>query len=350
MIRARWLITELLRGWLLAAMLLVALISLLVLLEELEDLGDGRYGIVEVLWVVAAGIPSRLVAMMPFVALLGTLFAYADLARRSEIVALAAAGSSRLYLAGLAAVTALGVSAIAMPIDEWFAAPLYREALIERLALTGKSADVLGAAGFWSHSDHRFVNLGTVSSGGDVRGVRVFQFDAAHRLQRIVWAEQLLPGAGGFELTGVRERRYGVTVRQHDRPRMPAKGIEEKVLLDAALPPAALSLRELARHIGAIKRLGHAGQREAGVFWQRALKPFATLALALLAVPFVFGSLRGGGFALRLAAGVALGLGYYIASQIIFNAGLLTGWPPVAVAIAPIALVTAVVLPVLARR
>ncbi len=347
----RYLMAELLRAWLLVGLVLVGLISLLVLLEELEDVGDGSYRLLDALWVVAAGTPSRLVGMLPFIALLGTLYAYADLARRSETVALAAAGVTRLRMALVAACTALMVSLVALPVDEYFAAPLYRQALLERLQLTGGGENLFDAGGFWSRQGDVFANIGAFSADGDASAVRVFTFGSGNVLQEVLWAAALVPIGQGFELANVQRRRYDAGgVHDSFHARLPGSGVPREVLVNAALPLSALRLSELAAQIRALQGLGQRADRHAGILWRRLLTPASAVTLALLAVPFTFGLIRGGGFALRLGIGAGVGLTWYIAEQIMFNAGLLAGLPPMAVALAPTALASAVALVLLARR
>ena len=183
------------RGYLLVAAILLVLIGLISLMEELQKVGDGAYHSSDAMFVVLAGLPSRMITLLPFVALLGTLFALGEMARRSELVAMAAAGVSRQRIALWVAVPAIVWSILAMAFDGGLAAPWYRQAMLTRSLRISQNANVLSGSGFWARGDTRFVNIGQLEAGTVPRDIRIYEFDAAHHLVSVKQAGlgQVLP-------------------------------------------------------------------------------------------------------------------------------------------------------------
>ncbi len=76
----RYLAGSLLRGYLPVLSILLAVFSLLAFVEELDQVGKGRYTLMGAGEVLLLTIPSRLVLLAPFIALLGSIMALGGLA------------------------------------------------------------------------------------------------------------------------------------------------------------------------------------------------------------------------------------------------------------------------------
>ena len=70
-------------------------------------------------------------------------------------------------------------------------------------------------------------------------------------------------------------------------------------------------------------------------YWSRWARSVSVPFMALLAVPFVFGSLRSVGAGARLIVGLCIGLGFYVTDQVLTNSGTVYGFDPLLVAWAP---------------
>ena len=86
---------ELAKAYGLVLLVLLALFSIFTFAEQLEDVGDGAYELGNAIQYVLLTIPDRVLALAPFVMLLGGLFALGALARNRELIAIQAAGVSR---------------------------------------------------------------------------------------------------------------------------------------------------------------------------------------------------------------------------------------------------------------
>ena len=89
-----------LRSILLVAFGLTALFSLLEFVDQLHDVGQGNYHVLDALAFVLLTAPLRLLRLIPVAMLLGTLFALGNLASDSELIAMQSVGMSRRQIAG----------------------------------------------------------------------------------------------------------------------------------------------------------------------------------------------------------------------------------------------------------
>ncbi|MGI9222659.1 MAG: LptF/LptG family permease, partial [Woeseiaceae bacterium] len=66
--------------------------------------------------------------------------------------------------------------------------------------------------------------------------------------------------------------------------------------------------------------------------WYRIARTSTVTIMPLLALAFVFGSLRTGGAGARLMIGIAIGLAYYLASEMLANSGQVFNFNPAVIA------------------
>ena len=99
--------------------------------------------------------------------------------------------------------------------------------------------------------------------------------------------------------------------------------------------PQSLSGRGLMSYIGYLKRNNLDADRYETELWYRISRTVTVVIMPLLALAFVFGSLRTGGAGARLMIGVVIGLAYYLASEMLANSGQVFNFNPAVIAWLP---------------
>ena len=105
--------------------------------------------------------------------------------------------------------------------------------------------------------------------------------------------------------------------------------------------PISLSVRELIGYVDYLKKNELFSSRYEIELWSRIATILTIMLMPVLALAFVFGSLREVGTGARLVLGLVIGLVYFLISELIFNYGqvyninpILTAWiPPLLLAI-----------------
>ena len=148
----------------------------------------------------------------------------------------------------------------------------------------------------------------------ELRGVRLFQFDADGRLKSIANASVAEHRPGGWILRDVERTTFGA--KSVSRVKVPEErwesALDETALAASVTKPRNMGSGELAQSIEYRKRNDLQAAEFEDVYWGRWFYPINVLALCLAAVPFAFGSLRSGGLGKRLFIGIVFALGFWL--------------------------------------
>ena len=300
---------------------LLGLFAFVGLLDQLSDLGRGRYDFGDALMHVALEMPRNLYALFPIAALLGVMLGLSLLANDWELTALRASGVSVWQIAigvtkigALLAGGALLVGEFVAPNSELRAQSLRVEAM--RATLGGQIA-----ANLWLRDQNAYINLGEVRADLTARNIRLFEFDDDKNLRTLLHAQRGRFDADHWRLSDVRQTRFeegdddnGATVAQFDSLNWQS-AVTPKLLSVFLLDADQLSLRQLSRYLNHLKQNRQQTAKYELAFWQKLLAPLSVVLMMLLAIPFVFANVRAGALARSLFVGVMLGLGFSVGAQ-----------------------------------
>ncbi|HSG91914.1 MAG TPA: LPS export ABC transporter permease LptG [Pseudomonadales bacterium] len=367
---------QVLRTSLLVAAVFISLDWLLAFIDQIDDRGP-RWGGAQILWNIALTTPRRLWELMPYVALLGALAGLSVLATQGELVVMRAAGRRLERITAAALLPALALVAAGVVLGEGLGPATEARAQLER-ALARSDGGAIVRGGSW-HLDRgaaegaagradgegiseRVTHARRLDPDGGLADVTQYGFDAAGALLSIRRARRARPegeavdGAWQWRLVDVRETRLtpaGVVHRRVDELPWRSTADGERFRLDALVPPDRLPFPDLLARLrqapesGAVAAADRARWRLA--LWRRLLQPVAAIALVLVGAAFVFGPLRERSAGTRLVAGIAVGVLFRYAQDLLGPASLVFGFPPVIAVLLPI-LVAAATGVVLLRR
>ena len=162
---------------------LIALFAFFDLIHELGDVGRGDYTIGAALLFVTLHLPSRLYELFPVAALIGTLFAIAQLVANSEYTVMRASGMSLARVAWSVLRVGLPLAAATFLAGEYVAPPAERLAQTVRNAGDSRVVAQQFSSGFWFKQDLTFVNIRTVLADMTLSGIRMYEFSDDLRLK-----------------------------------------------------------------------------------------------------------------------------------------------------------------------
>jgi lipopolysaccharide export system permease protein len=343
MIIQRYIARQLAGGWLIVLTILTALFALLALVDEIDSLG-GRYRFIDALKYVALTTPQRVLELAPVIAALGTILAFANLSRSSELVIIRAAGFSMRQLLGICALPTAVLVALLAASEEFYIASLHQRAETERTALRSGNLDLLADKGLWSHSGSRFFNVRNLRIGQIPEQISLYEIDGDGALSRVIDARSAeLMENRHWRLIDVQMKEWhDAQVQTINLPELelgPFWSASELPALGqslAAMSPSALY--EYAAH------LASTGQDDRSVrmaFWQKIALPFSAAAMVLLSavIGVGFGTTRSAAFGLRVLAGGVTGVGFYLLTQIFHTGGQLLGIDQRVIVLLPLCLV-----------
>jgi lipopolysaccharide export system permease protein len=293
----------------------------------------------------ALRLPQLAFEMLPVAALIGSLLGLGALAANSEIVVMRAAGLSIKKLSAMVAVTGLVLFVFTGMLGEFIGPPLDFFARNMRLeARYQKDDDRLGNA-TWVRDGPVILHLERVSSEFEFGSIYLFLLDENHGLASIARAENSgIDKDDRWILENLRETRFredGVQVVESSVA-VESFDIDAEVLGISLVKPQSLSGRGLLSYIAYLKRNSLDARRYESELWYRVARTATVLIMPVLALAFVFGSLRTGGAGARLMIGVVIGLAYYLASEMLANSGQVFNFDPAVIAWLPSAMLAIV--------
>ncbi len=324
---------------LVALLVLLALETFFTLLDELQDLGAGSYGLREIGLYLLLTLPRRAYETFPMALLLGGLMGMGNLAAGSELVVMRGAGVSilRLVLAAMKGGLILGL--IALVIGEFAAPHTERMAEDMRSAAKDRSREIREGRGFWARDGERFVNVRAVLPHKRLADIYIYELDERAALRSVTYARSARYDRHGRQWVLEEVRRSDLRTDTVTVTTEAAVGwrsvIDPSKLEVLAAKPETLAMRDLLTFSRYLEDNGLDADAYALAFWSKALGPLANLTMLFVAMPFVFGHQRSASAGKRLMIGIFLGLGFFLLSRVFANLAVLYGAPPLFAAALP---------------
>lgn len=326
----RYIFKTVLGATLVALLVLVALDAIIALLGELEDLGKGEYGLLQMGRYILLTLPRRTYEVFPMALLLGGILGMGALAGSSELVVMRTSGLSTLRLVWAALKAGLVFSLLALAIGE-FIAPTTEQAARElRAGAQSEAIAIRAGRGFWARDGRYFINVRAVLPGIRLIDIHIYEIDDRSALKSIAWAQGARYLQGQWVLDGV--------IRSAIQPDALANeylvslaiqsAINPELLGVLAMNPENLSIRSLHTYIDYLQNNGLETGPYRLAFWMKSLAPLANLVMLFIAIPFAFIAPRTVGVGQRLVVGICLGLVFYLLNRMLGNVVLLYNLPP----------------------
>ena len=359
----RYLAREILFAVALVLLALLVLYTSFDFINEVNDVGKNGYRIEQAAVFVLLQAPARAYELLPIAALIGTIYALAQLASHSEFTILRVAGLSTAGAVRLVMVPGLVLVALTFLLGEVVTPRV--ETFTQKLALKPGAGPVARGfrSGLWVKDNARaangdvrvrFVNIGTVGSNSALQNVKVYEFDPSLRLQNIVFAERgkFVPPRS-WRLSNVTETRF-INLGGTDAPdkievsrepeRLWQSDVNPQLLAVLTVTPERMAARNLDTYIRHLEENRQTADRYQIAFWKKIIYPFAVLVMMALALPFAYLHFRSGGISFKIFAGIMLGIGFYLLNNLFSHVGLLNTWPPILSAAMPSIVVLAAAL------
>ncbi len=350
-ILSQYLMRTILTSTVLVLIVLLALAALFEFIAELEDLQNAYQAPQAILYSLLR-LPILGFEMMPVSALIGSLLGLGALAANSEVIVMRSAGLSIGRLAQMVAVTGSVMLVFTAVLGEFIGPPLdYYARDMRTDARIGQEEERLGNA-TWVRDGNTYLHLQRVNSEFEFGSLYVYRFDESKALRSIAKAEDAgLDDQDRWRLENFRETRFNNDGVQVDEATLTVEDfdINAELLGSTLAKPSSLSMRGLISYIAYQKRNALDPSRFETELWYRVSRTFAVMIMPILALAFVFGSLRSGGTGARLMTGVVIGLAYYLASEMLANSGQVFDLDPALISWLPTIVLVAVTTYALAR-
>ena len=334
------------------AAVLATLGALFLFLEQQDDIGVGSYATPDALGFALMTLPAQISQLLPVSVLIGSMLGLGTLARGSELTIIRVAGISVWRIAASALIAGGIMMVLGIALSEYIGPPLQKLATQQKAFAKSSSASFAGPGGAWVRDGNLILSV--ERNAGSLGGMLVFELSPEHQLLAIGRATSVNAGDAtvqGWELSGFEETRFGTNLisGSHVARRKLQSGLSGDFLALAASEPNRLTISELAE-LGAQQRAnGIESNAVEFAFWSRIARIAAIPFAVLLAIPFMFGSMRGAGAGAKSALGLLLGVVLFLAQDVVESGALVFKLSPMLLAWLPVAVMGIVALTLIAR-
>lgn len=338
----------------------LGVISALVMLIDFVEVSRGPgssadLSAFQTLGLVLLKSPAVIVTLLPFVFLFGTLFAYVRLNRRSELIALRAAGVSawRFVLPAAGMAVAMGVLAVtafsplASSVDG-----LWRS---ERARLTGAAPGVEAAEAIWLREGDAQRQMVIRAAGQDRASGRLLNTtffiyttdDQGRRtFNERIDAQTATLAAGRWRLTDAVGAQIGQRAVRYKTLDL-TSNLADREAFDRFARPQSTPFWSLPNQIRRIEDAGFTSTAYRLQFQQALATPLIFGAMSILAAAFSLRLMRLGDVAKMSVSAVVLGFAFFFVTQFSAAMGSAEVVPPVVAAWLPPVLTTLAALTLL---
>ena len=348
----RYVIRALLGGVFVVMIVLIALGALFLFAGQQNDIGVGTYSALDAFSFVLLNVPQQVYELMPIGVLIGALLGLGTLARGSELTVMRSAGISVWRIAGSVAMAGVLLIFVAVACGELVAPPLQAMAKREKALSKFSNISFASRGGAWVRDGDVLINVMEQSGTSEFDGMRIFELSPDHKLLSVASASTAtVQSDGAWMLNRYARTRFGGATIESDRE--DRRKFESQVGGDflglTVAEPRQLETRVLFGLIRHLEDNGLDASEQRFAFWSRIARTSAILFAALLAVPFVFGSLRAAGSGARTLIGVLIGLSFFLVQRTLESGAVVFDASPILLAWAPTTLLATAALVMIAR-
>ena len=308
------------------------------LVNELRYVCTGTYSTIDAFVFILLSMPQHIAQLFPMATLVGTLMGLGMLASKSELIILRASGMSLGDIIAAVLKLAFILAMLVWLMGEWIS-PMAEKMAHSNKALSLSHGQALRTNnGTWMRDANNFIHIQSMTTDGHLEGITLYQFDKDMQLVKASFAQNADYDQHHWVLHEIQETIFeeGKTSRQNLDEQVWNSNLSPQVLSQVSIKDLDdLSLMGLWHTIKYRQKNHLEAKPYELAFWQKIVRPLATLVMMFLAIPFVFGPLRSSTMGLRMLVGVLVGFVFYTFNQLFGPLTLVYQIPPIIGAFLP---------------
>jgi len=230
------------------------------------------------------------------------------------------------------------LAALLFALGEWVVPNTDLQARNFKAQLKNKNIVLTGGAGLWVKDKNSVINIGSVISNKEISDVSIYTFKADHSgLESLTEIENANANKNGWDFKQVTTtvfKKLGVE-RNRDALATSVQFVDSDILDTATVDPNQLSSSALTKIINYQRKNDIKTDKYELIYWKRFSVPLSAIVMLILAMPFLFGSNRGGGAGQRVFIGIVIGIVFYLANRSVNELGIVYGFSPIMSAFLP---------------
>ena len=307
-------------------------------LRSINQLSEVGYKVPQALIYVSLLVPSHIYELLPITVLIGTIFVMSRLAQSSEFTILRTSGLGPWRALKTLLLLGLGFVVFTFAVGDYITPLADRTAQLLKSQFKGQIS--VGKTGAWLKERQAYgnyaVNVGALAPDGNMKDVKIFEFDNKGLLVSPTQGatatfgahdDWLLDQVVRTEFMTQEGKKSRVDHIALDNFRWPTLVTSEMVSA-AVLRPERMGTIDLFQYMRHLTQNGQSAQKYEIQFWKKVFYPLSCLVMVVLALPFAYFHFRSGGIATYVFGGVMAGISFVLLNNVLGDLGTLQGWQP----------------------
>lgn len=351
----RYIASEIYRSSAVVLLALLGLFTFFAMIEELDKVGT-RFTLLNLFYVQALELPTRLYDLLPIGLLIGAILALAGLAQRNELVILRVSGVSGISLMLMLWVVTLPLVAGAFLLSEYITPAAETKASEQSMVLLGRSSGGRLDSGYWFKENSptggiRIINISQLHGNGRVSDITLYDFLDDETLSAVTQAPSGQFNNDTLVLENLTQTTFDAqaiqALKNAQAPLDPlvqlahldqheiSTSLTAERLIARVLTPERMSILDLVDYIDYLDSNKLQTKRQVVALWRKVAYPFTLLVMITIATPIALMQTRHGGVSTKVFTGILLGVGFFMINQLALNVAMLSDLPAWVTAIMP---------------
>ena len=321
-IKDRYIANTLLTYSIVVLLVWLSIYSFFNFLAELNTVGTVNYTILEAFKYIVLQLPEVAYDQVSPIILLGCVLGMGHLATTGQLIILRASGISILKITWLTLKNAIIFLIFLTFIGELVAPTLTTYAENERSNALGQNSLSSSQDGFWIRDGDNFINVENNVDGSLFNGITVIEVNKSNKIERVVESKSAIFDGQNINMDSTNIFSINSTNLFDDIALKERNLYKKQVAFDQDLinslkkEPKDLTTLTIVKQIQFLTD----NKLRAEVFevelYKRLVKPITLVAMILMAMLFIFGSIRDATLGRKIFFGVAIGLSFELISRI----------------------------------
>ncbi|MDH5516764.1 MAG: LPS export ABC transporter permease LptG [Gammaproteobacteria bacterium] len=326
---------------LLVLAILGALFAFMEFVSEINLIGMNDYSLINALVFVGLTLPKTLYELFPTATLIGGLLGLGALAGNSELIVMRAAGISIGRIARSVLQSGLVLTVLVAAFGEFLVAPAKQKAESIKTRSLHKNISLGKTNGLWVKEGNYYLNVKKIYPDNRMADIEIYELDDQKRLKSITKAKSGIYKNKEWRLSQIKRSMFEENgVSSINIPSETWDHLFNPDLFEVvAVNPGDMTAYDLYKYSDYLENNQLDASHYRLAFWLKVITPLSTLVMLLIALPFVFGSLRSGSAGQRVLIGILIGVGYFIVGKIMNHIGQVYGLHPLLSATLPMLVV-----------
>ncbi|VFP84501.1 Lipopolysaccharide export system permease protein LptG [Candidatus Erwinia haradaeae] len=302
-------------------LMLTSLSSMIKFVDQLRKTGQGEYNLLSAALYTILSIPKDIEVFFPMGALLGTLIGLGLLTQNRELIAMEAAGFTRMKIIGSVMKITLPLIVLMMLVGE-FLAPIgedmARNYRIKKLMHTTAYST---PGSVWIRENTNFIFIERIHDNNHITGISMYIFSQNKRLHTVQYAKSGKYNINKklWDLAEIYQsdlnQKYQI-INTHTLHNEWKTSITPNKLRILALNPDTLSIRGLYSYLKYLHQSGQQGTRHQLSMWGKIFQPLSLVVMMLMSLSLIFGPLQSTSMGVKIVTGISFGFLFYVLNQI----------------------------------